>query len=500
MALDQDFLDRVLNSPRLPSLPTIALEIIDLVQQDEVDIDRIADTIIMDPALSSKILKTVNSSFYGQAKTVSSINQAVVVLGLNSVKTLALGFSLVNNLTQAGGEGFDHLNFWKRSLFGAAAAKHICDFAGFVQAEEVFMCALMQDVGVLAMHQVLGKEYAGVQAKSDGNHSSLAEHEHKAFGGDHAEVGGALADSWGLPPVLAMPIRFHEAPDEAPENLRPLVQAVAAGARCADVLMDPEDASKIEACKACLSDWFGVDTEKYDAFLKEIHQQTREFQRLFALPTGDLGSADEIMAQANQALESISLKTVQQVEKLVKTNAGLEEAVNTDALTGVSNRRALSERMGAAFARADMASPMSVMFLDIDHFKQFNDTHGHDLGDRVLAEFAKTLTESAGAQGEVFRYGGEEFAILFPGTDRKTAALIAEQIRKDVDEKLRVEGKDGESHNVTTSIGVATCDGTSFKSAGQALKAADQGVYAAKNAGRNCVRVFVPRAKKSDAA
>ena len=88
--MNQELIDRVLQSPRLPSLPEIALKVIDLVQQDEVSIKQIAETIQNDPALASKILKTVNSSFYGQSSSVSTISHALVVLGLNAVKTLAL--------------------------------------------------------------------------------------------------------------------------------------------------------------------------------------------------------------------------------------------------------------------------------------------------------------------------------------------------------------------------------------------------------------------------
>ena len=87
----------------------------------------IAETISLDAALSTKLLKTVNSSFYGLPKTVGSMNQAVMVLGLNSVKTLALGFSLVQNLTDAGGSSFDHAAYWRRSLYSATAAKKLCE-------------------------------------------------------------------------------------------------------------------------------------------------------------------------------------------------------------------------------------------------------------------------------------------------------------------------------------------------------------------------------------
>ena len=109
--MNQDLLDKVLRSPRLPSLPTIALEVIDLAEQPEVEFSDIAAAIQHDPALSSQILKTVNSAFYGQVREIGTISRALQILGLNSVKTLALGFSLVGNLKKSGGTGFDHIAY-----------------------------------------------------------------------------------------------------------------------------------------------------------------------------------------------------------------------------------------------------------------------------------------------------------------------------------------------------------------------------------------------------
>ena len=114
-----DLLGRILQSPRLTSLPTIALKVIDLAQQPEVEFRHIAEAIQHDPGLSTKILKTVNSPFYGQAREISTVSRALQLLGLNSVKTLALGFSLVGNLKKSQGRDFDHVAYWRRSLYAA---------------------------------------------------------------------------------------------------------------------------------------------------------------------------------------------------------------------------------------------------------------------------------------------------------------------------------------------------------------------------------------------
>jgi len=281
----------------------------------------------------------------------------------------------------------------------------------------------------------------------------------------------------------------------------PLARAVVAGGGVADLMMDPDNEAKTARCYERLLHWFNMEADQAKTFLADVHKQAGEVQRLFDLPAGELGSADDILSRANEALERISLNATQKVAGLERDNAELKEAVNTDALTGVYNRRKFDADAAAAFDAATADRPLTVMFLDIDHFKQFNDTHGHASGDDVLKLFTKTLAEVGDSAGEVYRIGGEEFAMLFPGVDQKTAALIAERLRESVDLEVRVAGDDGEQHNVTTSIGVATYEGVFFKRIEQVVKAADRGVYAAKHAGRNCVRVFVPKPpKQSEAA
>src|SRR5256885_10715421 len=107
--MDQQVVERIRQCPNLPSLPAIAMQVLDLAQKPDVDIAEIARIISKDPALSGKILRTVNSSFYGRSQAVSTISHALVILGLQSVKALVLGFSLVPSLTKNKPKGFKHL-------------------------------------------------------------------------------------------------------------------------------------------------------------------------------------------------------------------------------------------------------------------------------------------------------------------------------------------------------------------------------------------------------
>ena len=312
------------------------------------------------------------------------MSRALQVLGLNSVKTLALGFSLVGNLKESG-KNFDHVAYWRRSLYTATAARILSRRAGIVQQEEAFIGGLLQDVGMVALSQALGDEYAAVLEEAAGDHAALRDHERQVLGLDHTEVGAALAESWKLPPIIVAPIRHHEAPDGADPELLTLVQSVALGNRVADIFLSADgEGAAPETYYTQAKTWFGIPRDEAEPTLKDIHEGTENLGNLFEVPIGNLGNPDEILARANETLMHLTLQSQQE-------NTQLINEVQTDALTGVANRRALDRFVRKQFERATPDSPTSVLFVDLDHFKRFNDTYGHALGDRVLVVFAETL-------------------------------------------------------------------------------------------------------------
>jgi diguanylate cyclase (GGDEF)-like protein len=277
----------------------------------------------------------------------------------------------------------------------------------------------------------------------------------------------------------------------------PLARCVALGGRAADLFMSEQPGEALARYHQLAEQWFGLDADRAEPLLKTIHTHTVEMNRLFDLPTEDFDNADEILARANEALANLSLQQQQQQTQLQQQTERLIHEANTDSLTGAANRRRFNEFIAETFdkVKAGGTKPMSLLFFDADHFKKFNDTYGHQTGDSVLIELASTLKANMPDRALVSRYGGEEFAVVLPETDRVTAARLAEQVRQAI-EAMPVESEDGETLTVTSSIGVSTFDGRTFQRVEQFVRAADQAVYAAKNSGRNCVRIFAPRAAK----
>lgn len=201
--------------------------------------------------------------------------------------------------------------------------------------------------------------------------------------------------------------------------------------------------------------------------------------------------AIQATAQVTEDGFQYSRATVFDLSERKALEARLEKQALTDPLTGLGNRRYLEGQAAMEIARAERSgTPLSLIAVDLDHFKRINDTYGHDVGDVVLQAFA-TLARQVLRDGDVLcRMGGEEFAVLLPDTDREQALRIAERLRVAVATTPARVGRDATEDGTlayTASLGVT------LVSAGEAtlkpaIKRADQGLYAAKETGRNRVR------------
>jgi len=166
----------------------------------------------------------------------------------------------------------------------------------------------------------------------------------------------------------------------------------------------------------------------------------------------------------------------------------LEDKANHDPLTGLFNKGYLEEQLTYHFELAKRSgNPMAVMFLDIDHFKKVNDTYGHQCGDEVLKKIAHILKDKSRAINVVGRFGGEEFMIIGPISDYKSALYLGERIRTAVEKE--VFSHENTDFNITISIGISVWN-SSIASEKDLVKFADEALYTAKRSGRNQVRMY----------
>lgn len=192
---------------------------------------------------------------------------------------------------------------------------------------------------------------------------------------------------------------------------------------------------------------------------------------------------EKVVDERTQALQT----TLSQLEE---ANEQLQSISMLDGLTGIKNRRFFNEKIEREWARAIRNnSPIALLAIDIDHFKQFNDNYGHLLGDECLRHVAQVIQESVARPSDtVSRYGGEEFMVILPDTDIHGAMHIAEEIRQSIEQQsFHSEGK---TYHLTTSIGVSANTplyGTSYE---LLISEADRALYQSKKRGRNCVTAF----------
>ena len=202
------------------------------------------------------------------------------------------------------------------------------------------------------------------------------------------------------------------------------------------------------------------------------------------LAQADVEFADTVIRAAVSAIQRATL-----IESTIADNRRLEELAHTDPLTKTLNRRALSERLAAEMERVRRYSTtLSLLLIDLDHFKQVNDTHGHLAGDDVLIEIAALLQRVVRAVDVVARYGGEEFIVVLPETGAQGAEAFAERLRELIEAQLFCASR-ATPIRLTTSIGVSTFPGFAVESVEDLLANADQALYRAKSDGRNRVRV-----------
>lgn len=223
----------------IATLPEITLRIIELVESPSSTAQDLNKVISNDPALCSRILKVVNSAFYGLPGQIGSINRAIVLLGLNAVKNIAIAASLAK-LFRGGSltPEFSAKDLWAHSIATATASKMIADHLKLGFADEAFLAGLIHDIGIIVeiqydrhrLIEVVGR----MKPDTDGVPSaSMLDAENEIFGANHQEFGQGLCEKWKFPKSFALVTGYHHRPMELAKDMRTLVCIVAIADRMA---------------------------------------------------------------------------------------------------------------------------------------------------------------------------------------------------------------------------------------------------------------------------
>lgn len=477
----------------LPSPPGVATRILELGESPSATLEEVANVVNLDPTLAAKILRMASSPLYAQKRKAENLRQAIILFGLNGTLTLALSFSLVSSFGAKGKSGLNYGTFWRRSLAAAIACRVLGERLNLGSKEDFFLAGLLQDIGILALEKTMPELYA-----RDGepffDHDEIKDLEIGAVGVDHAAVGGWLLKNWNLPErwVVTVAASHDLQSGQVEDQYQALAKCVAVSSAVADIWSRVNENTTAVAARTA-SELLGVDHDMFVDVVNSVDSELREIAPMFDIDPGDPILESGILEQAKEILTLRNLRTMQHASELQATAEALEsrtheleEKSRRDGLTGLFNRVHLDEFIEEEFRSAKAHGwPLTVAFVDLDHFKKVNDTYGHGIGDVVLQGAAKLLCASVRDTDLVARYGGEEFVVVLPGTPAEGATVVCDRIVKLFGVKQYRLDK-GVRLKVTTSVGFAVHgDGVAFDTISDLMKAADEAVYAAKRSGRN---------------
>jgi two-component system cell cycle response regulator len=300
---------------RLPSPKGAALRVIGLTQKENVSNQEVAQAIKADPALSGRVVRMANALVAYQTRPVASVADAVTVSGLNTIRQMVLGLSLLEDSREGACKGFDYNGFWSRSLLRAIAAQNLVHNGGIGSVEEVFILGLLSEIGSLALATAHPERYSLVLDKVAAG-TELAVAEQAEFGLNHNQVGKEMLADWGMPRVFQEVALYHETPEQAgfAEDSRDwrLLNVLHVADYFAKMCMAEEQHRRKMLPKLLLlSTRLGVETD----MLTEIGDKTvgewREWGKLFGINTVDIPPFADLLKAVPLAPEMFDVEALQ---------------------------------------------------------------------------------------------------------------------------------------------------------------------------------------------
>lgn len=493
--MDPVLAEKLENCQTLPSLPLIAHQVIELSKRQDTSNAHIAAILERDPALAAKVVALSNSAANLSVRSIDSVQDAITRIGLDMTMTLALSFSFAKAMYGTQINTMDHGVFWKRCLLSAVLGRSLAEHTRTKKPERFFLACLIQDIGMLALNETESDRYGALYHSAE-DHSELARFELSEFSADHATIGAWLLERWGMPDFYTSLVRNSHRPSSDTSSAEEKI--VNFSSRLAELWLTEKPETRMKAIIADSQQCRFLKNSEIRKVLDITAEQLPALNEIFDLDIQTDFTPSKLIEDAKHQLVARNMRLMQQLNQ-AKTEAAsakadheqLKKQLKRDLLTGVFNRAYLESVCSKIFSKAQQQSlSLSVMFLDIDHFKQVNDSFGHQAGDHALKHFARVLIAACGSKAYVGRYGGEEFVVLLPGLNGPKSLLMARRIRQFL-QKHPLTMPSGEQLTLCASIGIAsTQSGIAFSNAEQLINAADKSMYQAKAEGRDRAQLY----------
>ncbi len=304
--------EKVKDCKSLPILSPLASRILKMCQDEDTQASTLATVISQDPGMAAQILFMANSAYYGGARhKVTSVLQGVNLLGYTTIANLALSFCfyrLIKDVKSTETPGIDHVQYWRRSIFASMAARAIGKHFAHEDTELMFLAALLQDIGILALNEVASDELAELHGHVIESHGELYGLELEHLGLDHAQIGAWLAQQWELPEEFQMAILYSRTPEllETPQEFQTLVDVVSLSSLIADIWIAPHTETAINLVHEKSQGRLSIQPEEWEPILEDIMEGIPQIASFFHTK---LGSFEEITQTYRLALKQLTETT-----------------------------------------------------------------------------------------------------------------------------------------------------------------------------------------------
>jgi HD-like signal output (HDOD) protein/GGDEF domain-containing protein len=306
--MTSDVLNQFVNrARRLYTLPAVAMRVVELTNQPTIDSQALKECIENDPAMTTKILRVVNSSLFGLSRQVTDLNQALALLGTKPLKLLVLGFSLPKELL-SGLEADVLGRYWRRTVIKAVAAREIAEMIWHVPGDDAFIAGLLQDIGMLALIQDLGESYAAFVERVQNEAGDLLQLEMSTLGFDHTILSAELLDHWGLPESLVRDVSRPpdvETLSNLPADQQTLPQILHLSNLVADFLTQRR-ASLLNDLIDVGGRYVQLTMTQLESIIAALETKVPQLAEILSLQLPDDANYTEILAQAHVQLSEVA--------------------------------------------------------------------------------------------------------------------------------------------------------------------------------------------------
>ena len=470
--LEEQVRQRIENLSYLPTIASVAIKFIELGKNPEAEPAEYAKVISSDTSLSTKLLALANSSWFGVRNKVTKPNLAVNLLGLGTVRTLAISYCLtgLHNDLKLGAD--ESRMFWSSALCKAVAAKQYAKHFSDKLAEEAFAAGLFQDFALTVMYATAKEMVLPLMGDPTIDWKQRLEREREIFRLDHAEIGRMVAQKLELPDVFVDGVAFHHNYESLVEFLESKVMAdaiYAAGLfpHTLDV-WNRADAEELRKFVVDQSTAAGKP-RTMEHFMEETQKEFEQLYAFFESGSSSPRKITEMLEVATREAADTTTRLVGSVQALLQERACLAGAggpgVNPmpeerkpseerDLVTGTLNRQGLLGRATQALTRAYRnATPVSVALFDVDDLERLNARHGPHYGEAALKNLAGMIAEAVRAEDLVGRVKGTQIAfVTFGRTHEEMSHLLQAIVARFTGQPLN-KGK--APVKATASVGLA---------------------------------------------